>query len=250
MKRTLQLLRNNFKRNTDIQSRAVDEPVNLTFDIFLLVAFFITLTTSIVFTFRRGNGQNEFFLNILVESYGLVFDLLIVGCLLLWFTKLAERKLEIKRYKNEIDDFRLIRGNEEVSARIMGNVKRLSNMSYTKVDLHMCDLSYQHFTKNTNDTGSRHSLNLNGANFFAAKLTKSIFFGCYLENANFRSAKLQNAYFGLANLNNAKFNGADLKGAVFTDAYFLETVDFSKAINITETKGIPSEIINIFSTSE
>jgi len=62
---------------------------------------------------------------VLAEAHGTLLDLLLFGCLLLWFDQKAERKRRIEKYTNAINDL-LGWKNEMATYRIVGNVRRLT----------------------------------------------------------------------------------------------------------------------------
>jgi hypothetical protein len=107
---------------------------------FVLLAIFIVLITIT----RTSHGYNKSFLDaILVEAHGILLDLLIVGILILYLSKIIEKKIDInqsiERYKDEIDDLRRWKSDEAVF-KIVGNIKRLNKHNITAIDLRHCYL--------------------------------------------------------------------------------------------------------------
>ena len=114
--------------------KIIENKVLTSFIVFLGATLGVVITTSILY------GYDEPFLeNILVEAYGMLFDILIIGIIILWLNKRREKKLEIQRYHNEIDDFRFWE-SEEAMFRIVGNIKRLNRMNVSKISLFRCHL--------------------------------------------------------------------------------------------------------------
>ena len=75
--------------------------------------------------------------NIVVEFHGLIFDLIFFGFLLSIYETLSSKKIQISRWKEELDDYRY--WNESLaSRRIYGIVRRLNNAKVYSVDLSNC----------------------------------------------------------------------------------------------------------------
>lgn len=139
----------------------------------------------------------HFYENILVEAHGMIFDLLVIGILLVWLNKVGEKRLRIRRYQEEIDDFRHWI-NEEASFRIAGDVKRLNKDDVFSIDLYNCYLK---------------NVNLNYVN-----LTNSNMNYVNLEDSSLQNAILNNVRLNQANLQNVKLQGAKLKNAQLSGA--------------------------------
>ncbi len=59
----------------------------------------------------------------------MLFDILVIGVLILFLNKLAEKRVDNRRYLEEIEDFRGWE-SEEAAYRIAGNLKRLKRNGY------------------------------------------------------------------------------------------------------------------------
>ena len=127
MKFIMKILKKGFGFNTRIYL--------LLFSIFTVLIVAISIKLKFLW-------EKEFLEGITVEAFGMLFDILILGFLFSIFYNLAERKLNIERYLEEIDD---LRGWDEKEAmyRNMGNIKRLSRLGieYKKIDFHDCYLA-------------------------------------------------------------------------------------------------------------
>jgi hypothetical protein len=98
----------------------VDRPVLLSFLVFLAVGGIL-----VPLSLDAWLGNPEFLTNVLAEAHGTLLDLLLFGCLLLWFDQKAERKRRIEKYTNAIND--LLGWDAEMATyRIVGNVRRLT----------------------------------------------------------------------------------------------------------------------------
>ena len=102
------------------------------------------------------------------------FDILIFGIGIGLYDVIISKKLQIQKYKEEIDDYR--EWNEkEASYRIYGILKRLFKLKQYDVDLSRCYFENITFSKNIFETFDFHKVNL----------TESIFVNCGLFKANF-----------------------------------------------------------------
>jgi uncharacterized protein YjbI with pentapeptide repeats len=138
----------------------------------------------------------------MVEAHGIVLDILVIGLFILWLNKLGEKRLENKRYQEEIDDFRHW-NSEEAAHRIVGSIKRLNKNGISNIDLSSCYLAHM------------------------------ILPGTNLQRANLREANLQGAGLGGANLRGAHLGWANLRGADLRWAD-LEGADLQQSKNLTE----------------
>lgn len=174
--------------------RSITERQLLTTTIVLILIAGVVITLS----FPHYSGHvNYFYENLLVEAHGMIFDLLVIGILLVWLNKVGERRLRIRRYQEEVDDFRHWI-NEEASFRIAGDIKRLNKDGVFSIDLYNCHLK---------------NVNLNYVN-----LTNSNMNYINLEDSSLQNANLSNVRLNQANLQNAKLQGAKMKNAQLSGA--------------------------------
>lgn len=251
--------------------KIVEKPVVIAFILLVIVGFFVS-TTSL----KRGNiYKGKFLDDILVEGHGLVFDIFIFGILIVVFNIIGEKKREIKRYKEEIDDYRIWE-EKEATFRIAGNIKRLNRLGVTGINLKHCylenaKLQRARFQKadfleadlmgadlretdfrgadlrgvNLKKTNLRLA-NLRGANLRGANLS-----GANLRGADLRSANLIGANISGANLRGADLNEADLRGADFRESDLLEA-NFGganlKGADLQGTKNLNIEQLSLVKT--
>jgi len=169
---------------------------------FVLVATFLLVTVlSLPYWAAR---PDEFFENIMVEAHGLVFDLFVIGFFLTFFNKLGERDREIKRYNEEIGDYRGW-DEKEATYRTVGLIRRLNNMAVTDIDLH-----------NTFLQGA----DLRNADLHRADLRDADLHRADLHRADLRGADLRGAHLDGADLHNTDLRGADLVDTHLTKARY------------------------------
>lgn len=178
---------------------AAEKPVLLTFLVFVVMTL-IVVPMSLQFWLA---DPRDFFKEITAESYGTLFDLLIIGWFLMYLRKRAERYMVNTRYREEIEDF-LGWKSQEATHRIAGNIRRLNRGSvHERIRLTEAYLS--------------------GANLSGAELRRSDLWGTILSSAHLGGADLQHANLAGSNLENAVLEQADLsesdlRGALMKDA--------------------------------
>ncbi|MBY0425751.1 MAG: pentapeptide repeat-containing protein [Cytophagales bacterium] len=148
----------------------------------------------------------RYYQNVLIEAHGIIFDLAFIGILILWLQKNGERQQRIRRYLDEIDDFRFWK-SEESAYRAMGNIKRLNRDKIYKIDLS------HSYLQNTN----LNYVNLSGSNLNSANLSH-----CYLISSNFSNARLNQANMEGCHMNNTNLSDAFLSGGNFMNASLIK----------------------------
>ena len=195
-----------------------DRPVLLSFLVFLIVAGLL-----VPLSLDAWLGNPEFLTNVLAEAHGMLMDLLLFGCLLLWFDQKAERKRRIENYTNAISDL-LGWDREMATYRIVGNIRRLNREGVPPESLKRAYLKGADLKDaNLSETS------VHGADFSGADLRNADFSGSYLGAADFSGANLERvdfsgAHFGVfagvmasedeqdTTLEGANLRGADLRG--------------------------------------
>ena len=174
----------------------------------IIVLLILTLLViGLALPYYQENFHN-FWGQVLAEAHGMLFDIAVIGILLVWLNRNGEKRLRIRMYKDEIDDFRLWE-SEEAAFRTVGNIKRLNRNGIYNINLVNCHLA----KTNLSYTMLKES-NLNNANLIGANLLQ-----CDLENARLNQANMENA-----NLNQAIMIGTYASGANFKDAVLIKTI--------------------------
>ena len=90
-----------------------------------LAVFLYSAIIAVILTIGCECWNLNFFENVLVEAWGMLFDIIMIGGIILYLQERGQRLITIQRYKDEIDDFRLWE-SDEAAYRIRGNIKRLN----------------------------------------------------------------------------------------------------------------------------
>lgn len=149
-------------------------------------------------TGEEPGALGEFLVNILVESHGLLFDVLLFGVVIMAFELRDNDKEQIKRHKEEIDDFRGW-NEKEATYRIVGNIKRLNPLGVSDIDLSRTYLVGADLGKLNLDGSDLIKANLSGASLKGASLVGSKLSGANLNGAAVDSADFSRAEFGNTN---------------------------------------------------
>jgi uncharacterized protein YjbI with pentapeptide repeats len=210
------------------EDTASENPVRMT--LYLFIGFFVFVVGTSLWYWVHD--FHEFAQNVLAEAHGLLFDLLVIGVLLVALNRKGERKLNIRRYKEEIEDY-LGWPADEAKFRIVGNIKRLNRLGISDINLKAAYLRGVKL-RNSNLAGADLrgadlrgadlvGINLAGANLRAADLNEADLFGANLQEADLTGAHLcqtdmPGANLYRANLSRAQLTGADLFGANLQEA--------------------------------
>ncbi len=71
--------------------------------------------------------------------WGFVFDVVFLGLFFSYYQHRQERRHDIKRWKEEIDDYRYWK-TDEAAIRLAGLTRRLANNNASDVDLSHCEI--------------------------------------------------------------------------------------------------------------
>ena len=198
LKKTLQQSYVKFKNQSLISSE-----VRISLLILIIAFLAINLTT---FLFTEYYSQRSFLESLLSNLNTMVFDIAIILCLTTWLINKSERRKEIQRYEDEIDDLRNWK-SDEASHRIRGIIFRLNKLGVTKIDLYQCFLE--------------------GANLNDADLSGANLLGAECSNASLSEANLSRVILTQAILKGAKFYGTNLRDALLSDTNLFEA-DFTE----------------------
>lgn len=214
-------------------SGVIEQPVLTSFVVLIIISIIVL---GLSYPYYRYNFY-DFYGQVLAEAHGMIFDIAVIGILILWLNKSGEERLRIKTYKDEIDDFRLWK-SEEAAFRTVGNIKRLNLYKIYNINLVNCYLSrtnlnyciLQEANLNSADISSSQLIDcdfsnarLNQTNFENATLNQANLSYAFASGANFRDsflikAKMGNAYFIKADFTGAFLMEANLQGAYLTGA--------------------------------
>lgn len=192
-------------------SEMIERPILVT----TLVFFFMLLLVLAVSFKQFLYNYDNFVSNLMAEAFGTVFDLLVIGIFLLWINKLGEKKILLRGYQEEIDDFRNW-ANDEAMFKIVGNIKRLNKHKVYELELYEC--------------------HMRNAKLEYVRLDKSNLNFTDLENANLMGAGLSRIRANQVNFTGAKLNDANMSYSLLTGAIFKDSVaircDFTNAMLI------------------
>lgn len=238
------------KSMKEYMQKSIPGTVKISIKIFVLFMIIIGLITLTTKAYKGDFGRG-----ILIESFGMLFDIFIIAIIILWLNEIRDkrlkRKLAIERYQEEIDDFRGWE-SKEAMYRIAGNIKRLNNMGISKIDLSYCYLveaklgkdpqslvNYVEAKQTISDLTKRKKgylviteeakgrewiANLQSANLMKANLENANLISANLCKANLYQADLQGAYLYYTNLQEANLRKANLQYTMLGTANLQGTI--------------------------
>jgi uncharacterized protein YjbI with pentapeptide repeats len=203
-------------------SDIVERPILVTT---LVFCFMFLLVVAVSFRQFLYNYDN-FVSNLMAEAFGTVFDLLVIGIFLLWINKLGEKKILLRGYQEEIDDFRNW-ANDEAMFKIVGNIKRLNKHKVYELELYECHmrnakLEYVRLDKSNLNFTDLENANLMGSGLSKIRANQVNFTGAKLNDANMSHSLLTGAVFKDSVAIRSDFTGAMLIKADFSGAFLME----------------------------
>jgi uncharacterized protein YjbI with pentapeptide repeats len=181
----------------------IEKPL-LTSAMVLLMVTLVVISLSMPYYLK---DFNSFWSQVLAEAHGMIFDIAVIGILLVWLNQNGQTRQMIRFYKDEIDDFRLWE-SDEAAFRTVGNIKRLNRNKIFDINLVNCFLSRTNLNY----------VNLSGSNLNSANLMQSS-----LVEANLENTRLNQTNFENSNLNQANLKSSYASGANFKDAFLIKT---------------------------
>lgn len=204
---------------------------------FNLVLIFMLVSISLFAVAHYNNFYNDpgWVNDVLVEAHGMWFDIVVLGLLAAVLGLSTERKQNIQRYSEEIEDF-LAWESDESAHRIAGNIRRLNRLGVSPKNLRGVNLS----------NIDLHGVDLSGTDLSKAKLLDTILTEAVLLNADLSGADLTDAHLKKTDLRGASlinvkgsgawFQSADLRGADLREANF-SRANFQGALLICSDLG-------------
>ena len=214
---------------------------------------------SILISFLKDRINDDFWLGVLVEATGFLFDIFLFGIIYTVFDFISNKRRLIVGFLNEIEFFKTWE-SEEASHRIAGNIKLLNNENYTKIDftgiklshvnLRGCSLSESYFLET-----EFYQVDFRQSNFSNTLIIFSEFEYCYFNNSSFknlgeerccsyfRNCFLSDCDFSGSYLGNINFEDCIISGCNFSDCdmehatfrnCIVESKDWMNELNISE----------------
>ena len=170
----------------------------------------------------NDGGYKKHWPDILSNLNASIFDLAVLIFLINLLTSLQDKRRNIKKWEEEIDDYR--GWNEpEAMYRNVGNIIRLLRNKARYLNLHKCylkgatldstNLKGAYLALADLSAASLRSSNLSSAELWNANLTGANLFYADLSNTNLHKTNLSNA-----DLTNTILNGANLSESILTGA--------------------------------
>jgi uncharacterized protein YjbI with pentapeptide repeats len=190
--------------------------------VFFITAFWEVVSATVLPNTKLGLYDKDFWENFLVEMHGIVFELSIIGVLIIWLDSKRNKNSDIERLKEDLEDYSNL-DFPEINVKKLGHIKRLNKHNIK-------DLNVQNLVLN--------GLNIKG--IYAEKsrliafevkegfITNSVFKLMKMRSSNFQGTRIKNTPFECCDLLKSKFVRAKCKGINFSGSC-LERADFTDA---------------------
>lgn len=196
-------------RNTNLSQ--ILEKLKTTVEKPVLTSFLVLIFLSIVVLGLSQHYYQEDYYNfvgqVLAEAHGMLFDITIIGILIYYLNENGQKRLRIRMYKDEIEDFRMWE-SEEAAFRTAGNVKKLNRHKIYDINLVNCYLARTNLSY----------VCLKGANLNTANVTRSQLVQCNLENSRMNRTNFEDSTLNQANLSQSYAGGANFKNTFMIKA--------------------------------
>jgi uncharacterized protein YjbI with pentapeptide repeats len=245
--------------------------------VFLITAFWDSVSDTVLPNTMLGLYNKDFWENFLVEMHGIVFELSIIGVLILWLDSKRSKSGDIKRLREDLDDYSTL-DFPEINVKKLGHIKRLNEHGIKGIDVQNLVLNglkvkgvsvegtrliglkivagsivgstfksmkmrSSDFQKSTIKSTTFESCELLKSNFIESSCKGVDFSNSSLERADFTNANLQSSVFNGSDVRETKFEGANLKHASFHNSRHLTSEILIKAKNLDYVK-VSDEIMS------
>ncbi|RYV01806.1 hypothetical protein SOPP22_15740 [Shewanella sp. OPT22] len=207
-----------------------------------ITAFWDSVSNIVFPNTTVGLYNRGFWENVLVEAHGLLFDILIIGVIVVWLdTKRAQSDEKVTTLNNLSDVSYL--DLPEVNLRKVGMIHRLNNLDVFQFSINQLVISGARVIELTSKFSSLNQLKakkteITSSNFINTQLIKSDFseslirttkfLKCEMKKTVFIDSQVRGVDFTDSNLERAVFINADLQNAIFKGCNLRE-INFENA---------------------
>lgn len=194
-----------------------------------LVTWAFAAASIFVVTYNLGYYHTiDLWKNLIAGIHNTLFDILFIGVLIYWLNKRVETRIEIQRYKEEID---IWRNDSSLMARRKNqiSIRRLSEYGAYDIDLSGSGLQQVDLTGIILPESNLSEAQCYRTSFKDADLRNAIIDGANLKEAiltraNLSNASLKHTTLEYADLQGANLQGSDLTGANISNVLWKEAV--------------------------
>lgn len=190
--------------------------------VFLITAFWDDVSSTVLPNTILGLYNKDFWENFLVEMHGIVFELAIIGVLILWLDSKRSKLGEITRLREDLEDYSTL-DFPEINVKKLGHIKRLNEHNIKNIDVQNLVLNGLK-VKGIIAEDSR----LIGLTIIAGSIIGSNFKSMKMRSSNFQKSTIKSTNFESCDLLKGKFNESICKGVDFTNSS-LERAEFTNS---------------------
>lgn len=196
--------------------------VILVLTIFSITAFWDSISNTVLPNTMLGLYNKDFWENFLVEMHGIVFELSIIGVLILWLDSKRSKSGEITRLREDLEDYSSL-DFPEINVKKLGHIKRLNQHNIKNIDVQNLVLNGLK-VKGIIVEGTR----LIGLKIIAGSIVGSKFKSMKMRSSNFQRSTIKSTSFESCDLLKSKFDETICKGVDFSNSS-LERADFTNS---------------------
>jgi hypothetical protein len=211
----------------------------------IAVVVFVVLTIPVLYIswpcyLGKCTIHDEFLKGLLIDAHSVLLDLLVIGFVVVWLNRRAQRAHESVQYQEEIDMLR-DSTQKEAGIKILYNIRRLNRNGITSIFLAKATFDGLDLRGDGEAWATKNGVDISGsyaphASFVGAALTGLSLREAELQEANFSDSYCGSVDFAGAELLGANFFNATLTRANFTNARHLTAEQLAKARNLYDAK--------------
>lgn len=211
--------------------------------LFIGVSILIILILGITDFFLMSPETYDVY-DILIESHGLFFDLIVFGILLSIYEEWRNRKEQLQRCFDEMNHLKHAKVNNAGQKAVVIGIK-MQNLKAREIDLSVFTIEgyHIHHLKKMNNWRFGHLKNFS---ITISHISNSSFSGIVLNKVTFISCKFENCSFALSKFENVTFLSCTFKNVNFDNVLLGRSIDFFERIkNIQGDSGDLEELYEI-----
>ena len=224
-----------------IIDKLLEEPIIISFGVLFVLSLIVVGLSFPLYL----SETHDFFVNILAEAHGMIFDIAVIGIVIFWLTGVGQKRSRIRAYQDEIDDFRMWE-SEEAAFRTVGNIKRLNRHKIYDIDLVNCHLSKTNLNYVILKGANLNNANVSNSNLIQANLEASRMNRANFENSNLNQVNLKKSFASGANFRDANMIKANLEGAFLIKADFNNAFLMEANLNGANLTGTNFDFANLY----
>ena len=195
--------------------------------LFIGVSFLIIVLLGITDYFLMSEDTYDIY-DILVESHGLFFDLIVFGIILSVYEEWRSRKEQLQRCADELNHLKYSKASNAGQKAVVIAIK-MQKLKAKEIDLSAFDIEGYHIHYLKNMSNWRFG-NLKKFSITISTISNTNFSGILLQEVTFISCNFVNCSFALSKFENVTFLSCTFKNVSFDNVLLGKSIDFFERI--------------------